>query len=177
MREFWELDRKIIAGQKSSTNELDANYLQGRPGADTTLRLLNGTGWTNNVVLGEESIQREYGTFTCNDTKLSFVVDVPDFEASGWAPLHIVRWGSRVYLINEERLADFEDAIQRGFEPRTTRHGLFYLREGDQTKPVSGDPIWPEGESDSKTNALHDDGICYAWRTECGKMLTTDGED
>ena len=127
-------DRRVRPTNSTPTTSRDV--LERIPRCDC----LTGQAWTNNVVLGEESIQREYGTFTCNDTKLSFVVDVPDFEASGWAPLHIVRWGSRVYLINEERLADFEDAIQRGFEPRTTRHGLFYLREGDQTKPVSGAP-------------------------------------
>ncbi len=64
--------------------------------------------------------------------------------------MQIVKWGERVYLIEPERLHLFAAAVNFGIEPRggiinenylTTR---FYLRRGDERKPVSGKPSLPE---------------------------------
>jgi hypothetical protein len=55
-----------------------------------------------------------------------------------------VQWGSRVYLIESDRIVDFCNSINLGREPRTEATGLFFLREGDMKKNVSGSPAIPE---------------------------------
>lgn len=64
-----------------------------------------------------------------------------------------VKWSERIYLIPEEKLADFCNAVNLGIEPRRDLSseyyfGSFYLREGDETKPVTGMPFMP-GERNS----------------------------
>lgn len=54
-----------------------------------------------------------------------------------------VRWGERLYLIEPERIVGFANAINAGYEPRTTAQGVFYLRSGDFNKPVAGLPKLP----------------------------------
>lgn len=58
--------------------------------------------------------------------------------------VHPVRWGPRVYLIPDEDLDGFVNAVNYGFEPRYEERGLFWLRDGDHEKPVEGDPELPE---------------------------------
>lgn len=64
-----------------------------------------------------------------------------------FALLH-VEWGERIYLIYELNLKDFSNAVNLGLEPRTDAHsepyyGLFFLRESDLPKRVSGKPSLP----------------------------------
>lgn len=59
-----------------------------------------------------------------------------------------VKWGERVYLIDESDLRDFSNAINFGLEPRTELrsepyYGSFFLRESDLQKSVSGKPLLP----------------------------------
>lgn len=59
-----------------------------------------------------------------------------------------VKWGKRIYLLDEKSFDDFTDAINLGFEPRDDLRsepyaGMFYLRDGDERKPVSGIPSLP----------------------------------
>jgi hypothetical protein len=59
-----------------------------------------------------------------------------------------VKWGERIYLIDEGNLKDFANAINLGLEPRkelTSQpyYGQFYLRESDLPKSVSGKPSLP----------------------------------
>ncbi|MGB9182404.1 MAG: hypothetical protein WCB68_24450 [Pyrinomonadaceae bacterium] len=59
-----------------------------------------------------------------------------------------VRWSGRLYLLDEDTLADFANAINLGLEPRRSLitenyYGQFYLRTGDETKEVSGAPSLP----------------------------------
>ena len=63
--------------------------------------------------------------------------------------LAFVRWGERLYLIEESELRAFCNAINGGIEPRRTNSvddytGTFYLRVGDEEKPVTGIPELPE---------------------------------
>jgi len=51
-----------------------------------------------------------------------------------------ITWGEREYLIAEERMLAFVNAVNSGKEPRGARFGLFYLREGDDRKPALGLP-------------------------------------
>lgn len=52
-----------------------------------------------------------------------------------WLP---VAWGERRYLVSGRQLVPFCIAAAEGREPRSQRVGRFYLRENDETKPVSG---------------------------------------
>ncbi len=59
-----------------------------------------------------------------------------------------VKWGERVYLIDENDLRDFSNAINLGLEPRTDLrsepyYGSFFLRESDLQKSVTGKPSLP----------------------------------
>jgi len=59
-----------------------------------------------------------------------------------------IRWGERVYLINESDLRDFSNAINLGLEPRTELrsepyYGSFFLRESDLKKSARGKPSLP----------------------------------
>ncbi len=56
-----------------------------------------------------------------------------------------IRWGGRHYLVPEDRLVDFCNAVNSKTEPRAQRHGLFFLRRGDEDIEVSGLPKMPEG--------------------------------
>jgi hypothetical protein len=55
-----------------------------------------------------------------------------------------VGWGSRQYLIQEDRGPEFVAAITRGFEPRRQLHGQFLLRRSDVSQPARGAPAMPE---------------------------------
>ena len=62
-----------------------------------------------------------------------------------------ILWGDRTYLLRENQIPSFCDRINLGLEPggRTsgeTRHLYlfgFYLKDGDRSKPVTGDPDLP----------------------------------
>jgi hypothetical protein len=69
-----------------------------------------------------------------------------------------VRWGGRLYLMDEDDLRGFCNAVNAGFEPRGgeddpnyspllrgVHFGSFYLREGDEKKKVTGEPELPGG--------------------------------
>jgi len=63
--------------------------------------------------------------------------------------LQIVRWGERIYLMHAESFGRFAEAINLGFEPREVDgyrafYGAFYLRVGDENKPVDGPPQIPK---------------------------------
>lgn len=55
-----------------------------------------------------------------------------------------VPWGERLYLVEDERILEFCNAINQGQEPRRKVHGMVYLRRGDEKKPVSGRPVLPK---------------------------------
>jgi hypothetical protein len=57
---------------------------------------------------------------------------------------HVVRWGDRLYLIPEGDKQEFCNAVNGGIEPRSERHGRFYLRRGDWDKKVTGLPRVPK---------------------------------
>ena len=62
--------------------------------------------------------------------------------------LNPIAWGDRLYLIYENDLSDFIDAINFGIEPRgadiqRNYYGTFLLREGDDEKKTDGVPALP----------------------------------
>jgi hypothetical protein len=55
--------------------------------------------------------------------------------------MHRIRWGKREYLVPEERMLAFANAVNSGAEPRRHAIGaLFYLRAGDESAAASGRP-------------------------------------
>lgn len=63
-----------------------------------------------------------------------------------------IKWSERIYLISDSSLDDFCNAINLGVEPRKDvvseyYLGNFYLREGDETKAVTGMPALPGGRN------------------------------
>ena len=54
-----------------------------------------------------------------------------------------VRWGDRLYLIDPVGIVGFANAVNAGHEPRMKAQGVFYLRNGDWNKPVTGGPKLP----------------------------------
>ncbi len=56
----------------------------------------------------------------------------------------IIDWSGRIYLVPEEELLDFCNAINQGREPRRgVFRGNFYIKKGDDTKPIKGWPTLP----------------------------------
>jgi hypothetical protein len=54
--------------------------------------------------------------------------------------MHRVRWGEREYLLPDERMLAFANAINAGREPRSGVFGVFYLRQGDELLTANGRP-------------------------------------
>jgi hypothetical protein len=54
--------------------------------------------------------------------------------------LFLVRWGERRYLIDGERLSEFCEWIEKGWEPRDSLFGSFFLKSEDWKLPVDGHP-------------------------------------
>jgi hypothetical protein len=54
-----------------------------------------------------------------------------------------VLWGHRHYLIASDKMPEFVDDVNAGFEPRHDIHGSFLLRRGDERKAARGAPDIP----------------------------------
>lgn len=52
-------------------------------------------------------------------------------------------WGERTYLIANDEVIEFCNAINRGREPRPGAHGFFLLRRGNEEKQADGTPVLP----------------------------------
>lgn len=88
-------------------------------------------------------VARSSGTYVLEPGSVSFHPDSGAFRKDPRTfadAMHRVRWGAREYLIPEERMLAFTNAINAGREPRANGFGLFYLREGDEARPVAGKP-------------------------------------
>ena len=88
-------------------------------------------------------VARSLGRYVVEPHSVSLQPDSSDFRRDPRTfaeAMHRVRWGAREYLIAEERMLAFANAINAGREPRANGFGLFYLREGDEAKAVAGQP-------------------------------------
>jgi hypothetical protein len=61
------------------------------------------------------------------------------------ADLIPIAWGNRRYLIGAGKTKDFCNTVNSGGEPRTSGHGLYLLRRGDEKQSPTGRPRGPEG--------------------------------
>ncbi len=58
--------------------------------------------------------------------------------------LHLIKWGRRRYVIPDLLMRDFVRALATGQEPRSKKHGYFFLREKDASIAVSDYPLLPK---------------------------------
>ncbi|MCK6447272.1 MAG: hypothetical protein L6Q99_12855 [Planctomycetes bacterium] len=77
-----------------------------------------------------------------------------------------VRWGERNYLLEESQLVAFCNAINHGWEPRTERHGCFFLHDGDEARAIVGKPRLGERGSKLLLDAPLAARICHVERFE-----------
>ena len=81
------------------------------------------------------------------DRKLSFKFNRPNDESRfGMFPasVRMVKWGQRRYLIPDDRLIDFVNAINHGMEPSSIGYSMFLLAREDRGKAISGLPDLPD---------------------------------
>jgi hypothetical protein len=89
-----------------------------------------------------------YGPVAYRGGRLLMTFELPNDPKHFGGPnslLH-VRWGERNYLLADEDLKPFVNAVNSGREPQkdcVPRCGSFFLREGDNQKPASGLPDLP----------------------------------
>ena len=89
---------------------------------------------------------RNYGDLVEENGHIRLVLTFPNkregFE--GIAPELIpVLWGERHYLIPSDGVVEFANAINAGFEPRNRGSSSFLLKDGDEERPVRGQPSIP----------------------------------
>jgi hypothetical protein len=84
-----------------------------------------------------------YGSVQATDGMLTLVPQEKNRRGDVWGistELLPVSWGERHYLIPAAHILEFINAINAGFEPRKTASGLFFLKWGDEYRPVVGKP-------------------------------------
>lgn len=90
-------------------------------------------------------IDRNCGAVQLADGRLQLAASFPNPESGIRLPGEVVpvAWGERRYLLAEEQLGGFVNAVNSGGEPRDSMHGSFLLRNGDDARPVAGQPELP----------------------------------
>lgn len=79
------------------------------------------------------------------DGTLRFEYEQPNAPGFGGFPdtLRPVRWGERRYMIRQDKMMGFVNAINHGLEPRERVHGMFLLAREDENKAAEGLPDLP----------------------------------
>ena len=103
-----------------------------------------------NLIAKRRGEDREINLLDPIERKRAFVEELPEYIKAE-STLLPLRWSDRIYLIYEEDLSRFANAIKLGAEPRSELkpelyYGSFYLRQGDEQKKVSGSPSLPKGK-------------------------------
>jgi hypothetical protein len=91
-----------------------------------------------------------FGPAVVRGNRLGLRHELPNDDAHRGVPsefqFEIVRWGQRIYLLPEEELGPFVNAVNSGREPHKyciPSCSPFLVRTGDDEKPVSGTPDLP----------------------------------
>lgn len=89
---------------------------------------------------------RNYGKVIEDNGLIKLALSLPN-DRQGFqgvaTELAPVIWGPRHYLISVEELPAFCSAVNSGLEPREGTHGLYFLRAGDESKSICGQPEIP----------------------------------
>jgi len=89
---------------------------------------------------------RNYGTVVLRSGRLALDFAHPNEPGAfgGFSKVLVpVSWGDRHYLVGEEQLGSFVNAINAGIEPCSHRCGRFLVRDGDEEVKVTGRPELP----------------------------------
>ena len=148
-----EAGRTEIAAEVAGSPGQDwagAYYWGDGLGANVSLDLAPGAGfvfeWHGCLGL----YGRNYGTVGESGSRVTLEPELPNRTDSIGIDVEFlpVTWGARHYLIASGKVQDFCNAVNGGSEPRDEMHGRFLLREGDETKPVAGQPRALDGALD-----------------------------
>ena len=161
-------DRDAFEARRSAVAEQEANARRTQIRAE--IRALGTDDWAGDYYAGEglavnQSLtlapsagyvfewhgclglyDRNYGALTAEscELRLSFTFENVREGLRGIDPVFtVVRWGERRYLVPSDDIVGFCSWVNMGWEPRTDMHGPYFLRRGDEAKPVSGAPEVP----------------------------------
>ncbi len=101
------------------------------------LTLEEGGAFVLRVLHAGSKIGELSGFYTHSARTLTLTPDAAAAQTDGLsAPptLDVFEWGPRVYLIEPHRADAFYTAVVDGFEPRRTRAGGVFLRDGDELR-------------------------------------------
>jgi hypothetical protein len=102
---------------------------------------------------------RSYGSVEFHDGRLALEHARPNEPGAfgGFSKVLVpVSWGDRRYLIGEEQLGNFVNAVNAGLEPCSTGCARFLVRDGDEDVEVTGRPDLPaEYAARLLDNAIH----------------------
>jgi hypothetical protein len=88
-----------------------------------------------------------YGVVIEADGRIKLLTKLPPDHRASWKSvieMFPVRWGERHYLLSDDEVIDFCNAVNAGQEPDRLYGGFFLLRRDDEKKQVSGVPGIPE---------------------------------
>jgi len=124
----------------SGLEKIAGEYYQGDGlGLNMTL-VINSTGTFTYHAAG---CVRTYADIKARDFMRNGMLVLTSEGSASETPFLPVRWGDRLYLIDPDGIVGFANAVNAGHEPRMKAQGVFYLRNGDWNKPVTGGPRLP----------------------------------
>jgi hypothetical protein len=158
--EFSQESRRKLENRKNVIqNEIDelkshpwaGRYLYGGTFSSFQLTIApeSGFAFSSSGCLGTYGLN--YGAVQSTDGMLKLVPQEKNRRGDPWGistELLLIPWGERHYLIPSTQIPNFINAINAGFEPRKTVPGLFFLKWGDEYKPVVGKPKLPAEYAD-----------------------------
>jgi hypothetical protein len=154
-----ESRRKLQKRESVIQNEIDelkshpwgGRYLYGGPFSSFQLTIApeSGFAFSSSGCMGIYGLN--YGTVQATDGLLKLDPQEKNRRGDPWGistELFLISWGERHYLIPATQILNFINAINAGFEPRKTVSGLFFLKWGDEYRPVVGKPNLPPEYAD-----------------------------
>jgi hypothetical protein len=154
-----ESQRKLQKRETVIQNEIDelkshpwaGRYQYGGPTSSFRLTIApeSGFAFSSGGCMGIYGLN--YGTVQATDGVLKLVPQEKNRRGDFWGistDLLLIPWGERHYLIPAPQILEFINAINSGFEPRKTVSGFFFLKWGDEYKPVAGKPKLPSEYAD-----------------------------
>ncbi len=130
--------------KKLGTHDWAGDYYAGDgTGANRLLRLAPKSGYTFEWHGCVGVYDRNYGAVDSTDHRLRLSFTFINNRDMIEPEFVVVRWGPRRYLVPADDLIGFCNYVNQGFEPRTGKHGFYFLRRGDEKLKVDGEPDLP----------------------------------
>jgi hypothetical protein len=130
-----------------SLNDLAGNYYFGDGlGVNCSLTLTSQGNFTFDWTGCLGSYDKNEGSLSLKDGMVHLEPQKPNLRGGfRGTPTEFfpVRWDARVYLIPTNEIIDFCSAVNQAREARRNCHGMYYLRQNDWDKPVTGRPSVP----------------------------------